>query len=314
VAISQNARPSFRSRHGQNPHIVGRHHTAPIPRSAARDGAGQRRLLIVEDSRTMRAVMRRYLQETGCAVLEAGDGEEALRVIAAEHPDVVLLDVQLPRLSGLDVLAALRRDPALGDPTVVLVTSATEPDEIAEGLRRGAHDYLRKPFQRAELLAHVNAALRMCEVADDLRAGEERADPAFERQAEALVGRSRRHGAGLAALAVAVEPLEPLPGPARRELHRDLARRLRDRLRPEDAARPRADGGFVVLSPDSGPEAAAALAEGVCAALPGDPPAVAVSVGWATWAGAGDDLDGLVGRAERALAAARASGGTAGAC
>jgi two-component system, cell cycle response regulator len=271
-------------------------------------------VLIVEDSRTMRAVMRRYLEDTGYVLVEAGDGEEALEVIAAERPDVVLLDVQLPRLGGLDVLAALRDDPSLSDPTVVLVTAATEPDEIAEGLRRGAHDYLRKPFERAELLARVQAALRIRDVADDLCAREEDAEPqaAFVRQAEALVSRSRRHGAGLAALAVAVEPLDPLPAPARRELHRDLARRLRDRLRLEDAAGPRRDDGFVVLAPDTGPDGAAALADGVRAALPGDPPAVAVAVGWSTWAGAGDDLDGLLGRAERALAAARATGGIAG--
>jgi two-component system cell cycle response regulator len=317
VAISQNARPSSPVQHGQNPHIGRQRYIARGSRFAARDGAGRRRLLIVEDSRTMRAVMRRYLQATGCVVLEAGDGEEALAVIAAERPDVVLLDVQLPRLGGFGVLAALQ-DPALGDPTVVLVTSATEPEEIAEGLRLGAHDYLRKPFQPAELLARVHAALRMGEVADDRRAREDDGEEttgrgaAFDRQAEALVSRSRRHGAGLAALAVAVEPLDPLPDQARRALHRDLARRLRDRLRLEDAAGPRPDGGFVVLAPDTGPDGAAALADGVRAALPGDPPAVAVSVGWTTWAGADDDLDGLLGRAERALAAARASGGTAG--
>jgi two-component system cell cycle response regulator len=304
--------------HGQNPHIGGQQHTAPTPRPATRAGYEPRRLLIVEDSRTMRAVMRRYLRDSGCLLLEAGDGQEALEVIAAERPDVVLLDVQLPRLGGFDVLAALRDEPSLGEPTVVLVTSATEPEEIAEGLRRGAHDYLRKPFQPAELLARVHAALRTRDVADDLRAREEDSaagtEPrrAFHREAEALVSRSRRHGARLAALAVAVEPLGPLSDPARRDLHRALARRLRDRLRLEDAAGPRADGGFVVLAPDTGPDGAAALADGVRAALPGDPPAVAVTVGWATWAGGDDDLDALLGRAERALAAARATGGTAG--
>ena len=267
----------------------------------------------------MRAVMRRYLRETGCVVLEAGDGEEALEVIAAERPDVVLLDVQLPRMSGFDVLAALDDDPAGGDATVVLVTSATDPEEIAEGLRRGAHDYLRKPFQPAELIARVHAALRVRDLADDLRARQDDAksvaepDGAFRLQAEGLVSRSRRHGSGLAALAVAVEPLGRPPDPrAGRELHRDLARRLRDRLRLEDAAGPRADGGFVILAPDTGPAGAAALADGVRAVLPGDPPTVDVAVGWTTWAGAGDDLDALLGRAERALDAARAAGGTAG--
>jgi two-component system, cell cycle response regulator len=319
VAISQNARPSADGRHGQNPHIAAQRYTARTRQSAEREGDGERSLLIVEDSRTMRAVMRRHLQATGCVLLEAGDGEEALEVIGDQRPDVVLLDVQLPRLSGFDVLAAMRDDPALGDSTVVLVTSATDPQVIAEGLRRGAHDYLRKPFQPAELLARVHAALRMRALADDLRARDkDRAtaaepDGAFDLQARALVSRSRRHGSGLAALAVAVEPLGRPPGQGvERDLQRNLARRLRDRLRLEDAAGPRADGGFVVLAPDTGPAGAAALADGVRAALPGDPPAVAVAVGWTTWAGPDDDLDALLARAERALAAARAAGGAAG--
>jgi predicted signal transduction protein with EAL and GGDEF domain len=160
----------------------------------------------------------------------------------------------------------------------------------------------------------------MRELADALRARQDddatnvaERGGAFRRQAEALVSRSRRHGSRLAALAVAVEPLGRPPDPrAAREVHRDLERRLRDRLRLEDAAGPRADGGFVILAPDTGPAGAAALADGVRAVLPGDPPTVDVAVGWTTWAGAGDDLDALLGRAERALDAARAAGGTAG--
>ena len=93
----------------------------------------------------MRRVMRRFLDETGYVIFEAGDGEEALRLAARERPDVILLDRQIPLLDGYGVLASLRDDPELGEVPVVLVTSHGEPEEVADGLARGGASVARPP-------------------------------------------------------------------------------------------------------------------------------------------------------------------------
>src|SRR4051794_38262696 len=118
----------------------------------------------------MRRGMRRFLEPAGYAIFEAGDGEEALGLAAREHPDVILLDRQIPLLDGFGVLASLQTDPELGEVPVVLVTSHGEPEEVADGRRRGAHDYLRKPFEQPELVARVHAAMRTKALRDELRA------------------------------------------------------------------------------------------------------------------------------------------------
>src|SRR3954454_6917775 len=178
-----------------------------------------RRLLIVEDSPTMRRVMRRFLQPGGYEIFEAGDGEEALRVAARERPDVILLDRQIPRLDGYGVLASLKTDPELSEVPVVLVTSHGEPEEVADGLRRGAHDYLRKPFEQPELVARVHAAMRTKALRDELRARNAQLErllsthpltgllnrAATAEYLRALASRSQRHGAPLSIVLLDVD-------------------------------------------------------------------------------------------------------------
>jgi DNA-binding response OmpR family regulator len=116
------------------------------------------RVLVVEDERPMRTVLRDCLERQGYRVLVAEDGARALEIALRERPDLIVLDVMMPRLDGLAVCAELRR---LERPVPVLMLTAkgTVEDRV-RGLDVGADDYLVKPFSREELLARVRALLR----------------------------------------------------------------------------------------------------------------------------------------------------------
>lgn len=114
-------------------------------------------ILVVEDETTLRETLAFNLSEEGYLVLVAEDGEEALEKAREENPDLVLLDVMLPKLDGLTVCRMLRRDTEV--PIILLTARGTETDKIV-GLEMGADDYIVKPFSLGELLARIRAALR----------------------------------------------------------------------------------------------------------------------------------------------------------
>jgi CheY-like chemotaxis protein len=116
-------------------------------------------ILIVEDHPTMRDAMRLVLEEDGHDVEDASDGESGLAAVRAHPPDVVLLDLNIPVLSGPEVLEALKEDPATKDVLVVVVT-ATGEEGRARSLAAGADGYITKPFSPLALLRTVERALR----------------------------------------------------------------------------------------------------------------------------------------------------------
>jgi DNA-binding response OmpR family regulator len=116
-----------------------------------------RRVLVVDDEPHIRTVLRSYLQADGFDVTEAGDGEGAIAAIRGDHPDVVLLDVMLPGIDGLEVLRQLR---VFSDAYVILVTARAEEVDKLVGLGVGADDYVTKPFSPREVTARVKAVLR----------------------------------------------------------------------------------------------------------------------------------------------------------
>ena len=116
------------------------------------------RVLVVEDDEAIADVLRRSLRAEGHEVQSAGDGAEALTTAERFTPDLVVLDLGLPRLDGIEVLRRLREDGS--DVPVLILTARTETDDRVEGLDSGADDYLPKPFERAELLARIRALLR----------------------------------------------------------------------------------------------------------------------------------------------------------
>jgi two-component system alkaline phosphatase synthesis response regulator PhoP len=124
-------------------------------------------VLVVEDDRDLREVVRRYLERAGHPVLTTGSGAEALRLLTAGGVDLVVLDLGLPDVDGLDVLAAAHDAPEV---PVVVVTARSQLDDRLDGLRRGADDYLTKPFSPTELVLRVEAVLHRshrCAESDD---------------------------------------------------------------------------------------------------------------------------------------------------
>jgi DNA-binding response OmpR family regulator len=118
----------------------------------------RRRVLVVEDDASIMLGLRINLEAEGYTVLLAEDGEKGLAIARAERPDLVILDVMLPKLNGLQLLQTVRRE-GLAMPIIVLSARTAEIDKVT-GLELGAEDYVAKPFSLAELLARVRAALR----------------------------------------------------------------------------------------------------------------------------------------------------------
>jgi two-component system, OmpR family, response regulator ResD len=114
-------------------------------------------ILVVDDEPTIGLVVSRYLERAGYSTRVAGDGYEAMRLMDERRPDLVVLDIMLPGIDGLEVMRRLQE----GDRTsVILLTAKGEPSDRIVGLRRGADDYVVKPFSPGELVARVDAVLR----------------------------------------------------------------------------------------------------------------------------------------------------------
>jgi len=118
------------------------------------------RVLIVEDEPDIRELVVHHLKREGYLVSAASSGEEALRQVQAAPPDLVLLDLMLPAMDGLEVCRRLRQDPATVSLPIVMLTAKGDEVDRVLGLEIGADDYIVKPFSPKELLARVRAVLR----------------------------------------------------------------------------------------------------------------------------------------------------------
>jgi DNA-binding response OmpR family regulator len=119
--------------------------------------ATRRSILVVDDEPVITDVVSRYLERAGYATRVAADGFEALRIASDAAPDLVVLDLLLPGIDGLEVMRELHREPST---RVILLTAKGEATDRIAGLRLGADDYVVKPFSPAELVARVDAVLR----------------------------------------------------------------------------------------------------------------------------------------------------------
>src|SRR6185503_20166193 len=114
-------------------------------------------ILVVDDEPQIAQIAKDYLQHAGYAVITAGDGSEALALARERRPDLVVLDLGLPTLDGLDVARRLQRDRSI---PIIMLTARVEESDRLKGLELGADDYITKPFSPRELVARVRAVLR----------------------------------------------------------------------------------------------------------------------------------------------------------
>jgi two-component system, cell cycle response regulator len=288
-------------------------------------------VLVAENSDAVRAELLRRLGERGHRVAGAGDGEEVLALVERELPDVVLLDHELPGLDGMTVLDRLRADERLAAVPVIMLTESSDPELLVEALRRGAHDYLRKPFDPAELDARVIAALRVKRLhdalldanrrlarqalTDDLTGLANRRHGAHQLEREIALG--VRHGRLLALVRVDVDHFKAINDThghhAGDQVLAEVARRLAGAVRGGDELARWGGDEFVAILPGTDKAGALRAAERLRAAVAAAPVElggtaldVTISVGWAHWSG--DTPDDLLARADGSLYKAKDAG------
>ena len=271
------------------------------------------RILLADDSSTVRALARLELEEAGYDVVEAADGAAALEAVRTEQPDVVLLDIEMPGMDGYDVVKELKADAATADIPVVFLTGRVGAEDVVRALRLGGHDYLRKPPEPAELLARVSAALRVKALQDELRRRADELDRMSrtdhltglhnrrhsEEHLHALGAGARRHGYPLAVLVLDVDHFKRINDTHGHgvgdQVLVEVADRLRESKRTEDFLGRWGGEEFLLVLPWTGVDAAQVLAERLRAAVSrapvvtaaGDVP-VTISVGGAAAEGPGD--------------------------
>lgn len=169
--------------------------TTPVLVQPIRPG----RILVVDDDPQSRQLLRGILKENGHHVTEAVDGEDALAAIRREPPDVILLDVMMPRLDGFEVCRRVKGDPCTALIHILMITSLADHEHRMKGIECGANDFLAKPVQREEVLLHVRNAILTRQVIDELQ---ERRDT--ETAEDTLLHRLRNLSTSDAGLAMAL--------------------------------------------------------------------------------------------------------------
>jgi DNA-binding response OmpR family regulator len=121
------------------------------------------RILVVEDDQDIAALVRRYLEKAGFTTEVLGSGRDGLAAVANRPPDLLVLDVMLPQVSGTEICRAVRSNPATASIPIIMLTARAEESDRIAGLEIGADDYIAKPFSPNELVARVRALLRRVE-------------------------------------------------------------------------------------------------------------------------------------------------------
>jgi len=143
---------------------------SPMPKAnvAADPTSRMARVLIADDNEPNRELLEVYLTELGCEIASAVDGADTLDKVASFHPDVLLLDVMMPKLSGFEVCQRLKADPATSSIMVLMVTALGELGDIERAVEAGTDDFLSKPVNRVELVKRVENMLKLRHVSDEL--------------------------------------------------------------------------------------------------------------------------------------------------
>jgi CheY-like chemotaxis protein len=129
--------------------------------------AEKNRILIADDNEPNRELLEAYLANVQCDVAHSVDGQDTLAKVKSFKPDLILLDVMMPKLSGFEVCQQLKEDPALRKIMVLMVTALNEAGDIERAVKAGTDDFLSKPVNRTELLKRVENMLKLKDVRDE---------------------------------------------------------------------------------------------------------------------------------------------------
>jgi two-component system, sensor histidine kinase and response regulator len=122
-----------------------------------------KRILVVDDLPENVFMLQDRLENEGYEVVTAYDGKTGIAKAKSDMPDLILLDVMMPGMTGLEACRILKQDPVTADIPIIIVTAKSSADDAKEGLGAGAFDYIKKPFEKVEMLARINSALKLVE-------------------------------------------------------------------------------------------------------------------------------------------------------
>ena len=125
-------------------------------------------VLVVDDDPPSLELLQAYLEDVDCKTVSARDGPDALEIIAKEPPDLILLDVMMPKMSGFEVCKRIKKDPKTSDIPVIMVTALNEFGDIERGIDSGTDDFISKPVNKLELVTRVKTMLKLKHLSDKL--------------------------------------------------------------------------------------------------------------------------------------------------
>jgi len=125
-------------------------------------------ILIVDDDQPSLELLQAYLEDVDCETVSAKDGLQALKIISKSPPDLVLLDIMMPKMSGFEVCKKIKNDPKTADIPVIMVTALNEFGDIEQGINSGTDDFISKPVNKLELLTRVKTMLKLKHLSDTL--------------------------------------------------------------------------------------------------------------------------------------------------
>lgn len=291
-------------------------------------------VLMVEDSQVSLATYAQRLENRGYSVATASSAEQARQELAQKLPEIILLDVFMPKVSGFDLLRELRADPRTSHIPVILVSALSDTKHIVEGLDLGANDYVTKPIVMPILTARMEALLRASDLVRRLEVQTELLSKlaayddltgAYNRRSmfhhlEAEIGRARRYQRDLSVLMVDVDHFkrvnDSLGHAAGDAALAWVAHTLHAQLRSMDFLCRYGGEEFCVILPETGAAGAARAGERLREAVEREPfttgstrVPLTISVGVATWsAAAGTEIPDLLAQADAALLEAKRAG------
>lgn len=125
-------------------------------------------ILVVDDNQQNLELLQAYLEDVDCRTISARDGSKALDIVSKDMPDLILLDVMMPKMSGFEVCKRIKNDPKTADIPVIMVTALSEFGDIERAIDSGTDDFLSKPVNKLELLTRIKTMLKLKHLSDKL--------------------------------------------------------------------------------------------------------------------------------------------------